>query len=609
MKIAFLNPFGKNFAEQECASRLTIAAERLSYEAKEFQYSYEIESYEPDFILAISHQTPKLTRYPIYGLLNAPMEYFQTSRFYRNVLSYDGFFAASEIVKDGVQGLCMAAGKLNMEVGYVALTCPVVEFEDSIDFKNATIAYLGTNWDGKRLGDMQDIIAKTNYAKFYGPEKSWDYLKKEHYGGRIPFDGHSTHKVYRKHGVGLCVYAAGFVENELPSNRIFEITASGAYCISAQNKFSERIFGDTVFHFDQSLPSKDAARQILEHLEWVRNNADAAKAKAEKAKEIFDQQFSLEKMLGDMVSYHKEALKNRGYVASNTEQKDKVGYIIRIGDRPEAMLSNALDSLKNQSYKHIVPIIVTYKIPGFLENILTQYRKDFSEVIHIESISECSSTTLWAGLNYVKNRGDIKYVGILDDNDTLFSNHVQSLLNCFKYNENNRNAGNVAFCYSGSIQKNLDGFKLKELWQDEKVLNDGTESSRIHHFYLPHQFSLHKAGEGIPINAPLVKVKNLDQAILNDPQLNSGEGLHLFTMLKRKGKMVFSCELTAVSSMHGKPPLNNDALTAKNGVATIHPNNVRKLWRLLKLQKSWGLLSFKELRKMMKYILTKLRRG
>lgn len=473
-KIAILNPYSvKKFgyvAEHESSRRIEIAAKNLGYHAKEINSSDDLDKFNPDFVLSISHQDPKLTKYPTYGVLTAPINFYDTPRFKTNIFSYDGIFTISEKVKDWIDFHLACGGKINTKVGYYANSCPIMKFQDPIDFKNARLVYCGTNWDKSRFENLFKNLDNSGKIAIFGPKKSWQKQNLSSYRGMIPFDGTSMIEVYRKFGVGLCLYHEEFARDGLPTNRIFEISCAGAIAISGKNDFSD-IFGDNIINIDQSSDCNKVQKQIEESLHWVRSNPDLAKQKAKNMNSIFKESLSLEKLLQNVISYHEEFLSRNKNIEvytnnkNNKEVKEDQGYIytiIRCGNISRInFLKESIESLKNQYYKKVIPVVVVYNeaVLDEIKELLEEFKKDFKNIEVLESFNNPDRvSTLWLGLKKVKSlSNDNGFVAILDDDDFLFPNHYSSLIE--KYNDLKKSFDKDYLIYSGHIIYDKDGIK------------------------------------------------------------------------------------------------------------------------------------------------------
>ncbi len=114
----------------------------------------------------------------------------------------------------------------------IAVTTHDYRAEGEIDFASATIAYAGMNWDGLRLKDVFEILAKTGDVFFYGPPAKWAHVNQAVVRGAGSVRWRELLKAYRAHGIALALSIRACCRAN-PNNRIFEGAAAGALVISS----------------------------------------------------------------------------------------------------------------------------------------------------------------------------------------------------------------------------------------------------------------------------------------------------------------------------------------------------------------------------------------
>jgi hypothetical protein len=232
-------------------------------------------------------------------------------------------------------------------------------------------------------------------------------------------------EVHHKAGVGLALQNDLFVARNIPTGRIFEVSSVGSLAIAPHMPFIHEHYGDSVLYVDQSADPQTLYKQIVSHMDWVRNNNKKALEMAEKAREITAAKFSAKNMLEILIAYHKASMEKGGWSwHGNTPE---VAVIVRAGGRSLDILKRCFDSLKNQVYKNIRPVVVLYKPLEGLQAFLDGYKDVFSKIDVVKCMGGIRSKTLWAGLNHVYEE-KIPYFGILDDDDEYFPNHISNLL-------------------------------------------------------------------------------------------------------------------------------------------------------------------------------------
>lgn len=549
MRIALHNPYDDpNLAEVESAKRFIKTAQRIGHEAVMVHRAYQIRELRPDLVISMSYQVPKLTKYPTYGILTAPTSYFeQTQRFINNILSYDGYLTLSATVQDWISDYLFAIRKPVFLTDF-AFTCHATTFrEPCID--KAELAYFGTNWDGQRHGALFKALSNRDYMQCYGPPDKWMHIHAKARKGGVPFDGSSSLSVYNQAGAGLCLHLEEFKNEDTPSNRIFEICASGAVLITDRVPIVEKIFGDSVFYLDDQLPLEETVKQVDTYMDWIHAHKDQATLMAKNAHRLFNDYFSLEVLIPRIIEMHREVTRKKRCISLPNHPDDHraamVSIIVRTGGRPLCYLQRCLDSIGSQTWPNIEVIVVNYQNVEGLEEALAAYQKRLKVRI-VEKLGGNRSATLWAGLNEIQ--GDC--FAILDDDDCYHPNHIAGLMAWMK-----KEGEDASLVYTGVLDilepplEETDVHHPEDsiLWPLEK--NDNyqipyQDDTRTVHF---HKFDPEKFVQGtnyVAPNAFLARSSLLDEQILEDPNLHFGEDYLLVLLLFDKCKFIFTWELT-----------------------------------------------------------------
>ena len=290
--------------ESESAERIAIAARRLGLKVKIVVDSVEIPAFDPDLVLCLSHHEGKTSQYPTYGVMLVPTAWYQASpASLERILSYDGYLTLSDTTEDWISKLTIAFNGKPARIAAYINTLPATPFVP-VTLRTPKLAYIGGNWDGWRHWELLNGLTRRDCLRCYGPVERWRHMEPAAYGGPIPFDGHSALEVYRAAGAGLAIDRADFVEEALPSVRIFEITAAAAAAIVGETSFVRHAFGDTVWSFDSSAPADVIIWQIQRHLAWIAAHPEAARERVQAAHERFNQNFALERLLPNLLALH-----------------------------------------------------------------------------------------------------------------------------------------------------------------------------------------------------------------------------------------------------------------------------------------------------------------
>ena len=228
--------------------------------------------------------------------------------------------------------------------------------------------------------------------------------------------------------------------------RLFEAAAAGALIITDDFEFPREWFRDSVLYIDAELPAPMVIEQIVSYVEWANRNPEPANRLAHRSNELFRRCLTLESMLRPLPEFVDLVRDCRCMVVvheSEEQPQPTVEYIVRIGSRPAATLARALDSLAAQTYQAMAMILVQFHPIAGLDAVIDCYRSRFVWIRHIVVANNGNrSSSWWAGLNAVT----AEFFGMLDDDDTLYPNHVASLMDRLK-----RNPGD-SFVYSGLIK-------------------------------------------------------------------------------------------------------------------------------------------------------------
>lgn len=526
MKIALHNPFfGESVAETELARRLVLAAERLDWQAQEVGTSTEIYAYDPDCVVSLHFRAPKLTTYPTYGCFWNPPAFFEVApEFVHSVLSYDGYLCASPYLERWLQDTYYALPKPIFIAPFYP-SCNQTP-QRTMDFAQARVAYVGSNWDGPRFQDLFLALEQALPLDVYG-SGGWDYLEHS-YRGAVPFDGQTLLERLHQAGVGLCLHRQEHQQAEVASMRVFEIVAAGALAICSDHPFIRDAFGDTVLYLSDPLDPATTPQEVADHLDWIRQHPKAAQAQATAAHDIFQQRFALEPVLQGILPYHQRlSQRHQGQYAAPSAPRAEV--IVRVGSRPLATLSRALDSLAAQHYPNVGAVVVQYKPLDGLQALLDRYRQRFAITWVDSQTHRCRSTQLWAGLNALRG----EYFGILDDDDQLYPRHMASLVDLL------HRSSDCAVAYGGS----------NRIWEGESSGNSSDDSQEelgilayFDDFDLDRFMTLENF---IHSSSFLSRTSLLDDGLRQDPQLDLLEDFFLLLNLRQRGHFRFSYEVTS----------------------------------------------------------------
>jgi hypothetical protein len=305
MRLAIVHSF-PGLAEEQAAGRIAEAAERMGLDPVVLHGTEGIDAQRPDLVLCLSHHEGKTTAHPTYGVVMAPLAWYDhDTAAVERILSYDGHLTTSAPLAGWLRGLLAAVSRPPL-IGRYTNTLPSTAWIAPSEGE-LRLAYLGTNWDGWRHWGLFDRLARRPYMRFHGPAESWRHVDPAAYGGALPFDRTSVLDAYRRAGAGLALDRPDFGPEDLPSQRIYEITASGAVAIAGDLPFVRAIYGDTLLYVDRTATPSVLVRQIDAHMDWIASDRVRATEMARAAHAVFERELALERLLPAVLDLHARA--------------------------------------------------------------------------------------------------------------------------------------------------------------------------------------------------------------------------------------------------------------------------------------------------------------
>jgi hypothetical protein len=295
------------------------------------------------------------------------------------------------------------------------------------------------------------------------------------------------------------------------------------------------------------------AEQIIAHVEWARLNPEAACRLAARSNELFRRRLCLENMLRTLPEFVERVRGCCGMVqvqvkAPEGNPQPVVEYIVRVGSRPAATVVRALASLAAQTYREIAIVLVGFHPVPELDPVIDQYLIRFRWIRRIVvSNNGWGSTSLWAGLNALT----AEFFGMLDDGDTLFSNHVASLMDRFKHDSQ------CGFAYSGLIRQEDEPGHYIDAEQFHGPLGKTIEERREVLCLSEEDFvDFLPTTTTIGRNAWICRASLLDSEALADPKLEFGEDAYFTALMAGRTNFEFTAMPTAV--WHRKSTVKED---------------------------------------------------
>ncbi len=547
MRLAIQESFPNRYcAETELEERLRIAAENLNWEVAKVITSKEINDFQPDCVLPTNATCPKLTQYVTVGIMTYPPAYLGLFRNgEHNILTYDGYLSASDKLSRYLLDLTFSTGKtIPIADFHFQLSCPRTELKTRKS-PLRRLMYLGARWDKTRHGSLFENLAKVIPFDVYGPPKSWTDLP-QIYRGLIPFDGYSILERIHGSGAALCIHSDEHRACDILTMRIWETVAAGGVVITDAVDFGREHFGDAFLYLDVNESEQSIEDQIVTHMRWINEHPEKASQMTKKAHAIFLEKFCLEVQLSQLPKFLEAVREVAGYsrkkVSSNTTQQHppvqpKVEYIVRAGTRPTEVMKRCLLSLKEQSYDNIGVILVNLSSQDVADQIQAELSRDFSSIKVIPGPRNgIRSNALWAGLRNVT----APFFAILDDDDRLHPNHVQTVMELLLEQPE------VGVVHAGGIRvQEEEGFYEEEEHFEGHRDRTIEENRRLIAFGNVDEKSLIELERQILSHAWIARTKLLELDALADPELPALEDIHLLSNLMTKTRFGFTWRPTA----------------------------------------------------------------
>lgn len=530
MRVAIQNPFaGQRVAETELSRRLYLAATHLGWQAAEVDTAAEIKAFQPDFVIALHNNSPKLAQFPTYGCMWNPPAFFEgTESFVKHVLTYDGYLTSSRVINRWLHHLLYTTPKRYFTAPFYT-SCPETPYQPP-RLDNPRLAYLGSNWDGSRFHDLFTGLDRLEFMQVYGNPQGWKHLNSS-YQGALPYDGSSVLKTLNQAGVGLCLHRSEHRQAELPSMRIFEVVASGAVAICSDHPFIRSTFADTVLYVDPDIPVAEQIEQISEQMRWIQTHPERAAKMTAQAHEIFSADYTLEKLLSGILPHHQRLMQQKGFTllaVSDCPALPQVEVIIRAND--PANIPLLIDQLSQQTYPNLTATIVTSKTID-IDTLIQPYQEQILFKI-LENDENYRSTALWTGLQTIA----APYLALLDDTVVIYPNHIQMLVSLLEQQPT------IGVAYAGNLKVSA----AAEINTDQTVELGLFQPFNLDHFLrfeqliAPHSF--------------VARRSLLDPILLQDPQLQAHETLCLLFHLAQRSAFLFSYELTCETHQAATQP-------------------------------------------------------
>ena len=315
----------------------------------------EISKIQPDFVLDLHFDAPRVQKVFSVGALWNPLDYYDLwggAAPWTNQMQHDLLVAANPLVATNWLKLYQP----NYKFGVLPLnhSVPSTAVRSTNDNNLSKVFYAGIGWDrgavnGQRHESIFRELDQLGILKIYGPGKLSDGTRPwkgfSSYVGQLPFDGDSLIGRINNLGYGLCLSSTSHMASQIASNRIFETIAGGAIPIVESGiNFPFSLDGAI------SIPSEESPKRIAKLIEAsideIKSTNGEFEARVSKLQERLLEGFTLDSQLKKIADRVKELKR----IAIPTE-KAQVWNAIQIATQREPSWSGGLDALETNSTK------------------------------------------------------------------------------------------------------------------------------------------------------------------------------------------------------------------------------------------------------------------
>lgn len=268
---------------------------------------------KPDFNLSVTHHVSVV---PDIGYnityLNMPRDALYTpngkfKKVWQHLNDYDVYADLYTLSSGDNQMLAQIISKSGQKKPIIPLYLSQLKTEyKELDFNKAIIT--GTLWgcgrNSLRVKLAIKKLAQNDLLDAIGiPE--FEYLG-EHYKGRMEEYGQAAKAIieqHQKYGIAFIIHNEEHMLDGIPTSRISEAASSSAVIISDRNKFLERYFANSVLFIDTKQDENVIYQQVKEHIQWIKDNPQEAKAMTRRAYDIFVDNFTVEQQMDNLFDF------------------------------------------------------------------------------------------------------------------------------------------------------------------------------------------------------------------------------------------------------------------------------------------------------------------
>ena len=542
-----------DYKSYKYARMLDFAFKRLGFATVLSLAADDFVQENADLIISTSMSNAKTTNILTYGIIaKKASDWLKDELYVRNALTWDSYIVSSEEQTKIIKDLVFGARKTGCKYFDMATITSSSALPRGIGgLGERVFAVTDSDTDPKIIELYKHISKKIkleilkldtdSFTDFDGssvPLKNfrtwdWDHNKQE------------PVKLFNTRGIGIFLDVSDSVDQNINLDFI-TCVAEGNLCFVNYEDQIYEVFGNTLVYIPKNpSPNFDLVKFLDLEIKYYQQNVQISQEKILKAQKIVHTNYSVQSRIKKFLPHHEEVKIAKGYVNSNWNEKS-VSFIIRTGGNRGSDLVRAIDSLKKQSHKNIQVILVLFDEL----NILDEIKALCAGALRLKIVNDMGGLrgdAIAVGISHV----DTDYFGLLDDDDLVNPNHVDSLLTALNKHNKADHRGEILLAYSGAYFFSDQIYqKEMEVWQRGAGAHSASSLRVVEHFRLYDSKKMAKHLWYMMSNSWLASSKLIDYELLEPPGTHSCEDLYFELLMATKTHFAFSAEMTAGHNIH-----------------------------------------------------------
>lgn len=261
--------------------------------------------FKPSFNLALTHyvnilptgvkivylNTPSSSLYNVYGNFLNQFSHLEQYDFYADLYS---FVHQNNPILEKLLNQKQKIIPLYLAQNYIKYS------PATIDKVILTGSLSGCSRDSLRNARALKRLADDDLLVAYGLKNHLSFLGRAYEGSFDSINGDIAQtivSIQREYGIALITHNLEHMLEGMPTSKISEAAAAGALIISDNNYFIQKYFGNNVLYYDALGDDNKIYAEIKAHIQWARDNPEAAAIKAQNTYEVFAHYLTIEQQL------------------------------------------------------------------------------------------------------------------------------------------------------------------------------------------------------------------------------------------------------------------------------------------------------------------------